>query len=382
MTDKSIGVLILTPFFSPNIGGVETHLDDLVKALDRRGYNIFVQTYSPITSDVSWQSKESYGRHVNVRRYKWFGKNLFHKLEKYPLLDFLYLTPYLLLRAFWFLVTNHKDIQIIHAQGLNAAVMGLVLRFFFPRKKLFMTFHAVYEFDPKATTPKLIKWISERMDRSFCVSDVMYVETQSFGIQKNKLDNYRYWLDLEHFRERDRPQMKQTLQLPSTFTVLFAGRLIEKKGVRVLLEVARQLPNIHFVFIGTGPLENELNEANHKHGNIQYMGSIPNQKMPEYFAAADLLCIPSLYEEGYGRVIMEAVSCGTPVVGSNRGGITEAISPEVSNLTEPTVENIKNSILRLSKNPDEYEKLRLACRPFAETKYSEDNVEAITKWYS
>ena len=47
MVDKKPGVLILSPFFSPNIGGVESHLDDLVSALDKREYKVFVQTYSP-----------------------------------------------------------------------------------------------------------------------------------------------------------------------------------------------------------------------------------------------------------------------------------------------------------------------------------------------
>ena len=52
-------VLIITPFFSPNIGGVETHLDDLVDALDKNGYKVYVQTYSPLTTDTeAWRAKE------------------------------------------------------------------------------------------------------------------------------------------------------------------------------------------------------------------------------------------------------------------------------------------------------------------------------------
>ena len=56
------GILILTPFFSTNIGGVETHFDDLVEALDDNGYKVYVQTYSPITTaNVEWKSKEKKG---------------------------------------------------------------------------------------------------------------------------------------------------------------------------------------------------------------------------------------------------------------------------------------------------------------------------------
>ena len=58
MNKNQKGVLILTPFFSPNIGGVETHLDNLVSNLDDKGYRIFVQTYSPLTTEnTSWKKK-------------------------------------------------------------------------------------------------------------------------------------------------------------------------------------------------------------------------------------------------------------------------------------------------------------------------------------
>ena len=98
----SKGVLILTPFYSPNIGGVETHLDDLVEALDKKNFRVYVQTYSPITTEgVSWKSREEKGKNISIRRYAWFGKSLFHKIEKYPLLDFLYIAPYLFFRVFF-----------------------------------------------------------------------------------------------------------------------------------------------------------------------------------------------------------------------------------------------------------------------------------------
>ena len=57
MNKKKMGVLILTPFFSPNIGGVESHLDNLVSILDEKGYSVFVQTYSTITTEnTPWGS--------------------------------------------------------------------------------------------------------------------------------------------------------------------------------------------------------------------------------------------------------------------------------------------------------------------------------------
>lgn len=103
MSKNKKGILIVTPFFSPNIGGVETHLDDLVSALDEQGYRVFVQTYSPITTKgTSWKAHERSGNEINITRYAWFGEKLFHKLEKFPIFGFLYLTPYLFIRSFFF----------------------------------------------------------------------------------------------------------------------------------------------------------------------------------------------------------------------------------------------------------------------------------------
>jgi len=75
MTNLKKGILIIVPTFSPNTGGVETHLDDLVKILDREGFDVFVQTYSPITtSGVKWKSMQKWNN-VCIFRYRWFGKN-------------------------------------------------------------------------------------------------------------------------------------------------------------------------------------------------------------------------------------------------------------------------------------------------------------------
>ena len=134
MAKQKRGILILTPFYSPNIGGVESHLDDLVAALDEKRYRVFVQTYSPLTTDNTQYEKEEYqGNSVQINRHKWIGKNLFHKLENHPILDFLYLTPYLFIRSFFFMITNSKKIETIHAQGLNAGIIGVLLKIVFKK---------------------------------------------------------------------------------------------------------------------------------------------------------------------------------------------------------------------------------------------------------
>jgi glycosyltransferase involved in cell wall biosynthesis len=375
------GVLVLTPFFSPNIGGVETHFDDLVKALDNRGYNVHVVTYSPITTPgLEWRPRERRGANIFIRRYRWFGKNLFHKIEKYPLLDFLYLTPYLAILSVLFMLRHYKSIDVVHAQGFNAALAGVILKKLFG-VRLIVSTHAVYEIDPDSNTAVWIREILKNADKVLCLSRASSLGLESFGLRKSKLDHFQYWIDLDIFRPMDKRSIREKLNLEHEFTVLFVGRLIVKKGLRVLTEVARVLPEIRFIFIGVGPEEKYLQAAAEAYENIYFLGKIDNRKLWKYYNCADLFCIPSLYEEGFGRVVMEAAACGVPVVGSNKGGIPEALDESVSVLIEPNFENLYREIKSLAEDRERYEFLRKNCRPYTLERFSESNVSTITKYY-
>ena len=382
MIDKTLGVLILTPFFSPNIGGVESHLDDLVSALDQRGYKVFVQTYSPITTgDVSWEPKESRGHNIEITRYGWIGKNLFHILERYPFLDFLYLTPYLLVRIFFFMLGHNSKIDVIHAQGLNAGLVGVVLKKLF-RKKLVISLHAVYDLEGAQGTKRAIAWIFKHADKVLGMSKVVRKQIGSLGIAHEKLGEYKYWVDVSRFSERDQELARKQIGVDNQFTVIFVGRLIQKKGVRLLIDIAQELNHIQFVFIGNGPEEEFLENVAKQNRNIRFLGKVQNSEMHDYYTSADIFCFPSLYEEGLGRVGMEAVACGIPVVGSNRGGIPEALDERVSILVEPTHENLKRELLKLHEDPSAIVSMKNNCREYALQNFSEKNVELITKHYS
>lgn len=368
------GILLLTPFFSPNVGGVETHCDSLVTALDKRSYSVCVHTYSPITTPhTPWKSYEQRGRSTQIFRYGWLGKNFFHILEKYPILDFLYLTPYLGIRTFFWLLHHKKKVQIIHAQGLNAALIAIILKKCFPHVKIIVSTHAVYNLLKDTSTAKRIAQILNSADHVLCLGKSSYKQLLSFGVTKNKLAEFRYWIDLNTF--------KPSPQKHSVFTVLFIGRLIRIKGARVLVEVAKQLPIIKFVFIGTGPDAEYLMEQQKEYKNIMFLGKILHETLPKYFNQADMVCVPSQYPEAFALVQMEALACGLPVVASNTGSLPEVLDNTVSILVDPTVENLKYAIETLYHDKTLYKKLKTNTRSFAETYSSEKNVEMITKYY-
>ncbi len=375
------GVLVVVPTYSPNIGGVESHLGDLVQELDRRDYKVFVHTYSPITtSGVKWLPLERFNN-VEIRRHRWFGKNLLHRIEKIPLLDFLYITPYLFLRVFMFMIFNKQKIDIIHGHGFNAALIGMILKNIF-RKRLFLSVHAIYELNPKSITAKITKKILLAADGISTLSKASLEELVAFGIPREKISLHRNWADLERFKPiKDKKGLRNELGVPDSFSVICIARLTEIKGIREYVAVAKRIPQITFLIVGNGPLEDFVKKESDKTPNLIFLGSVDYRDLHKYYNLGDIFCIPSQYEEGYGRVAMEAVACGSPVVGSNKGGIPEAVSPEVSVLIEPTVENLEKAILQIYQTPTQFRELKDNCRSYAEKYFSSQNVEIILKGY-
>jgi glycosyltransferase involved in cell wall biosynthesis len=151
--------------------------------------------------------------------------------------------------------------------------------------------------------------------------------------------------------------------------------------VLTLLEVAADNMDIQFVFAGDGPLETAVRDAARKNGNVIATGRMNNERLPACYSAADILCVPSQYEEGFGRIILEALSCGCPVVAANRGGIPEAMDSTVGILLDPEEENISRAVKDLKLNSAHLEKLRSNCRCFAEERYSTANANSIVASY-
>jgi spore coat protein SA len=165
--------------------------------------------------------------------------------------------------------------------------------------------------------------------------------------------------------------------------VLFVGRLVKDKGVMQFIDAARLVEDsgIIFVIIGIGALEKYVQAQTGLLRNVKYAGGVSAGDAPRYYRAADVFVIPSQNPEGFGRVLIEALASGTPVIASNRGSIPEGVTDEVGLLIEPTPENIASAILFLKNNKKEYQKRRKACRKYALRRFGEKNAGIIAKVY-
>ncbi|MGB0496123.1 MAG: glycosyltransferase, partial [Kangiellaceae bacterium] len=106
--------------------------------------------------------------------------------------------------------------------------------------------------------------------------------------------------------------------------------------------------NVKLLVIGSGPLQNdvEMQIQNLKlTDKITLIGRVEHQLIPNFMAACDLLCLPSL-REGCPNVVLESLSCGTPVLASNVGAVPDIISREEYGIIVPAcdVDELANGI--------------------------------------
>ncbi len=168
----------------------------------------------------------------------------------------------------------------------------------------------------------------------------------------------------------------------------FAGRLVEQKGVLDLLEAAAGMPGPwRLRLIGAGPLEAHLRARARALGvgdRLELVGSIPSSAMPEALRGLDLLALPSRtqpnWKEQFGRVLVEAMSCGVPVVGSSSGEVPQVIGQAGLVVPEGNVGALRESLGRLLSDTTLREKLARAGRArvlerFTQRQVAEETVQ-------
>ena len=162
------------------------------------------------------------------------------------------------------------------------------------------------------------------------------------GVDAHKVRTVRNGCDPSVFHLADRSAARAQLAVDNKVElVLFVGRLDTKKGIGELLvafaSLASRRPNLRLAYVGDGPGGEQLrSKARHLalEDRVILMGACPSQKVAQWLAAANVLALPS-YNEGYPNVVIEALSCGRPVIATNVGGILELVNEKSGILIVP-----------------------------------------------
>ena len=162
---------------------------------------------------------------------------------------------------------------------------------------------------------------------------------------------------IHNFIKKTQPQQKTEDNLPY---IVFVGRLSKEKGVELLSDTARLLPEYRFVVAGNGPDEEVLYNS----PNVELKGFLTGDELINTMANAKVLIAPSVCYENCPLSILEAHSMGIPVVTMKYGGMAELVEDGSTGIlaSEPTAQSLANAIKKALDNEDNYLNLKENCK--------------------
>jgi glycosyltransferase involved in cell wall biosynthesis len=221
--------------------------------------------------------------------------------------------------------------QIIHAEeepdSLAAFQIAIARRLFAPRARL--VFHTYQNVNRRKSLPvRLVLALTlGAANAVFCANRDAVNVLRQMGYRGPAPVVLPEGVDTEVFR----PVPPLNRQGP--FTVLYAGRFVEEKGISLLLKAVRAVErDAKVLLVGAGPyrrtIEDQIRRLNLS-GRVEFEPPRPPSEMPEVFARVDALVLPSVttpvWKEQFGRVLVEAMACRVPVIGSSSGAIPDVI---------------------------------------------------------
>jgi phosphatidylinositol alpha-mannosyltransferase len=178
----------------------------------------------------------------------------------------------------------------------------------------------------------------KRFDAMLAVSEAgAAYAAESFGLRTSILPNV---IDLTRFKNKSAKD-------PARPTIVFLGRLVERKGAMYLLkafsQLTERLPDAELVIAGRGPLRPKLESFVRRRGlmnQVRFLGFIEEDEKPALLGSTAIACFPSLYGESFGIVLIEAMAAGAgTVLGGDNPGYASVLGQQPDLLIDPTDTN-------------------------------------------
>jgi len=149
--------------------------------------------------------------------------------------------------------------------------------------------------------------------------------SEHYGLDLDKIKVVPNWINLNRFKSKNKKQTKN---------LIFVHWLSKRKGADMITPIVLKLKNLikdfKLIVVGNGPYKKDLLKEikeNKLEKYIKIIGAVPNKDLAKYYEKADILIMPSM-EEGFPRVLLEAMAAGVPYVASDVGAVKE-IAPKI-----------------------------------------------------
>lgn len=269
---------------------------------------------------------------VHICTIKWREKIVFEKMD--------YKQAFLLLRklALPLLRINWRyRYEKVYALGLMSSFLCILFGIRFSAVIL-----ALYDFKRK----NIFTILLNRAEKVFVEGEKGREEMLKIGINPDKIVAFTHWCDQSVFEwsERNNKRMK----------VLFVGRPLSMKGKHIVQECEKLTTGIDY----------------------EYVENCEFKDLPEHYQMADVVVVPSLYSEGFSRVVIEASSCGCAIIVSNRGSLPEQVKG-FGKVVEPTASDFSYVLKKLNGNRDALHRLQLETFVYAKKHFSDANADCF-----
>jgi len=291
---------------------------------------------------------------------------------------------------FWLkiLLTIRKvNPDLVHAQGTGMGFTGFLAKMLF--KKPYLVWRRGTDVRlTRLFSRSLSKLVLKKADAVIALTEDMKREIQT--ILNREVFVIPNGIDFERFHNLSRDEMRYELQARADERlVVFVGRFRPEKGVRYLIKameiISRKSRYIRLILVGEGPEEEDLKrlvEQLNLRDCINFLGQVPNEKVPQYMAASDVFVLPSL-AEGFPNVILEAMASGLAIVASKVSGLPEIVEDGGNGFLVESMnpEQIAEKVLLLLGDDELRERISKSNREKAKGYSWESVIERLEKVY-
>jgi glycosyltransferase involved in cell wall biosynthesis len=351
-TETTMANILILAELNPNkLGSFEEQTICLCTELIRRGHTCFCGFIAEADAEVK-RKFEDVGAEIFITPYS-LNDNLFTKLKNsFSCLKFV----------------RRNKISLIHINFYSLTSLRL-FGVYFSKAKIIFTDHMsgsghFYRGFFRTILSKIVHFIlSKRVYIYIAVSE--YVRTRfckTYYLGKNKSQTIYYGINLDRFKPGNLDTARIEIGLPLGGKIVSTvAHMIPAKGIQHLIEAIALLhnencaSNLLFVIAGEGPylqtLEDQVKDL-HITDNVIFLGK--RNDIHTIIAASDIIVVPSIWEEAFGLIIVEAMACAKPVITSRIGGIPELVEDDKTGILVASghAGELATAIKRLLDDPD------------------------------